>query len=134
MKSPITIKLVPLGMFSKSKEIDRGWRDGSEVESTGCSSRGPEFNSQHPHGSSQLSVTPGPGDLPSSHRQQAKHQCIENKDKRPGGGGAGQWWCTPLPTLAACTTQKAREDPGLGVHWSTYTWKICVSICVMAHA
>ena len=28
-----------------------GWRDGSVVKSTDCSSRGPEFNSQQPHGS-----------------------------------------------------------------------------------
>jgi hypothetical protein len=27
-----------------------GWRDGSVVKSTDCSSRGPEFNSQQPHG------------------------------------------------------------------------------------
>ena len=40
----------------------QGWRDGSVVKSTGCSSRGPQFNSQHPHGSSQLSVTPASGD------------------------------------------------------------------------
>jgi hypothetical protein len=33
-----------------------GWRDGSEVESTDCSFRGPEFNSQQPHGDSQPSV------------------------------------------------------------------------------
>ena len=26
----------------------RGWRDGSMVKSIGCSSRGPEFNTQHP--------------------------------------------------------------------------------------
>ena len=29
-----------------------GWRDGSVVKSTCCSSRGPRFNSKHPHGSS----------------------------------------------------------------------------------
>jgi hypothetical protein len=34
----------------------RGWRDGSAVESTDCFSRGPEFNSQQPHGGSQPSV------------------------------------------------------------------------------
>jgi hypothetical protein len=34
----------------------RGWRDGSAVKSTDCSSRGPEFNSQQPHGGSQPSV------------------------------------------------------------------------------
>jgi hypothetical protein len=33
-----------------------GWRDGSAGKSTDCSSKGPEFKSQHPHGGSQLSV------------------------------------------------------------------------------
>jgi hypothetical protein len=33
-----------------------GWRDGSEVKSTDCSSRGPEFKIQQPHGSLQPSV------------------------------------------------------------------------------
>ena len=41
-------------------EIEKGnngsWRDGSVVKSTLCSSRGPEFNSQQPHGGSQPSV------------------------------------------------------------------------------
>ena len=35
---------------------------GSVVKSTDCSSRGPRFNSQHPHGGSQLSVAPVPED------------------------------------------------------------------------
>ena len=30
-----------------------GWRNGSAVKSTNCSPRGPEFNSQQPHGGSQ---------------------------------------------------------------------------------
>jgi hypothetical protein len=34
-------------------KVHRGWRDGSAVESTGCSSRGPKFNSQQSHGGSQ---------------------------------------------------------------------------------
>jgi hypothetical protein len=34
----------------------RDWRDGSEVKSTGCCSRGLEFNSQQPHRGSQPSV------------------------------------------------------------------------------
>jgi hypothetical protein len=42
------------GAFIKSSY--GGWRDGSEVRSTDCSSRGPEFNSQQPHGGSQPSV------------------------------------------------------------------------------
>ena len=33
-----------------------GWRDGSEVKNTSCSIRGPESNSQQPHGGSQLSI------------------------------------------------------------------------------
>jgi hypothetical protein len=34
----------------------QGQRDGSAVKITGCSSRGPEFNSQRPYGGSQPSV------------------------------------------------------------------------------
>jgi hypothetical protein len=37
--------------------MPQGWRDGLEVKSTGCSSVGPRFYSQHPHGSSPLSLT-----------------------------------------------------------------------------
>jgi hypothetical protein len=33
-----------------------GLGDVSEVKSTDCSSRGPEFNAQQPHGGSQLSI------------------------------------------------------------------------------
>ena len=33
-----------------------GWRDGSVVESTDCSPRGPEFNSQQPNAGSPPSV------------------------------------------------------------------------------
>jgi hypothetical protein len=33
-----------------------GWKDGSEVKSTGCSSRDPEFNSHKPHSGSQPSI------------------------------------------------------------------------------
>jgi hypothetical protein len=38
------------------KAVILGWRDGSVVKSTDCSSKGPEFNSQQPHGDSQPSV------------------------------------------------------------------------------
>jgi hypothetical protein len=37
------------------------WRDGSLVKGTGYSSKGPRFNSQHPQGSSQLSIISCPG-------------------------------------------------------------------------
>jgi hypothetical protein len=45
--------------FKKAKSRkanDWGWRDGSTVKNTDCSSRGPEFKSQQPHGGSQPSV------------------------------------------------------------------------------
>jgi hypothetical protein len=35
---------------------DGSWKDGSVVRSIDCSSRGPEFKSQQPHGGSQPSV------------------------------------------------------------------------------
>jgi hypothetical protein len=41
---------------SSIKKMPVGWRDGSEVKSTGHSSRGPELNSQQPHGGSQPPV------------------------------------------------------------------------------
>jgi len=44
------------GWNGKMKRISLGWRDGSVVKSTNCSSRGPEFKSQQPHGGSQPSV------------------------------------------------------------------------------
>jgi hypothetical protein len=50
---------VLLPLFWKSeglKNVLLGWRDGLVVKKTGCSSRGPEFNSQQPHGGSQPSV------------------------------------------------------------------------------
>jgi hypothetical protein len=34
----------------------RGWQDGSAGKSTDCSSAGPEFKSQQPHGGSQSPV------------------------------------------------------------------------------
>jgi hypothetical protein len=38
------------------KLVFSGWRDGSAVKNTDCSSEGPEFESQQPHGGSQPSV------------------------------------------------------------------------------
>ena len=55
-------------MKKKSKKKTQRWRNGSMLKSTGCSSRGWGFNSfQYPHGSSQPTVSPVPGNLtPSS--------------------------------------------------------------------
>ena len=41
---------------ARDKKENKGWRNGSMVESTDCSSRGPEFKFQQPHGGSQPSV------------------------------------------------------------------------------
>ena len=37
-------------------EFSGGWRDGSALKSAECSSEGPEFKTQQPHGGSQPSV------------------------------------------------------------------------------
>jgi hypothetical protein len=52
----------------------RAQRDGSAIKSTDCSSRGHRFNSQHPHSSSQLCMTPVPENWTPSHR----HTCRQN--------------------------------------------------------
>jgi hypothetical protein len=47
----ISFLIVSRSIFSRE-----GWKDGSVVKSTDCPSKGPEFKSQQPHGSSQPSV------------------------------------------------------------------------------
>lgn len=46
------------------------WREGPAVRNSGYSYRGPLSNSQHPHGDSQLSVTPVPGESSGLQRHQ----------------------------------------------------------------
>jgi hypothetical protein len=41
----------------------RGWRNDSVFRSVGFSSKGPGFDSQHPHDSSQLCLTSDPGGM-----------------------------------------------------------------------
>jgi hypothetical protein len=49
------------------KSVWTGVGGGSTVKSSGCSGRGPGFDSQHPHDYPQPYGTPTPGDLaPSS--------------------------------------------------------------------
>jgi hypothetical protein len=58
-KQPSIDSVMWLLVFTLTKiynEKGHGWRDGSTVKSTDCPSRGPEFNSQQPHGDSQTSV------------------------------------------------------------------------------
>jgi hypothetical protein len=44
------------GRNLEAKTEERGWRDGSAVKSTACSSKSPEVKSQQLHGVSQPSV------------------------------------------------------------------------------
>jgi len=53
------LELERLQNNNKNKEQqqqNQGWRDGLEIKSADCSSRGPVFNFQQPHGGSQPSV------------------------------------------------------------------------------
>jgi hypothetical protein len=69
---PYIDKYIKLKVNIKNILVRGGWRDDSMAKSSGCSSRGPRFNSQHPHGSSKLSATPIPGNLTPSHRHTGK--------------------------------------------------------------
>ena len=51
MFSPRSVILTDLPL----RKIIQGWREGSAVKSTDCSSRAPEFNSQQRHASSGVS-------------------------------------------------------------------------------
>jgi hypothetical protein len=48
--------IINISLKKKKENRTMSWRDGSAVKSTDCSSRGPEFNPQQPHGGSQPSV------------------------------------------------------------------------------
>ena len=47
------LNLLSNNLNSIIKSISLGWRGGSVGKSTDCSSKGPEFKSQQPHGGSQ---------------------------------------------------------------------------------
>lgn len=51
-----------------------GWRDDTVGKNTDCSSKGPKFNCQHPHGTSQLCLAPVLGDMMPTYR----HTCTCN--------------------------------------------------------
>lgn len=50
---------------------NEGRRDGSVAKSAGCSCQGSRFGCRHPHGGSQPSTTPAPGNLMLPPRHQA---------------------------------------------------------------
>jgi hypothetical protein len=45
-----------LAKNSETNSLPWSWRDGSAGKSTDCSSKGPEFKCQEPHGGSQPSI------------------------------------------------------------------------------
>ena len=69
--SLVSIKLIHHFVYFGYLEICRGWRDDSAVKTTGCFSRQPRFDSQHPHDISHMSIITVLGDL-------AKYQCTWN--------------------------------------------------------
>ena len=52
----LTQARVPEAEGASVQKMLPGWRDGSAVKSTDCSSKGSEVKSQQPHGGSQPSV------------------------------------------------------------------------------
>jgi hypothetical protein len=56
MPRPHWATTISRSLSSRFSESSGGWRDGSAVKSTDCSSEGPEFKSQQPHEGSQPSV------------------------------------------------------------------------------
>jgi hypothetical protein len=53
-KSPKTFRATQRNPVLENQEREReSWQDGSTGKSTDCSSKGPEFKSQQPHGGSQ---------------------------------------------------------------------------------
>jgi hypothetical protein len=60
-------------MYVVYKSKFKSWRAGPVAINIGCSSRELKFDSQHRHGSSQLAITPLPGNprpVSGLHRQQ----------------------------------------------------------------
>lgn len=62
-----------MGDNSFKKIIKRCWKDGSEIKRNGYSSGELSFDTKQPHGSSQLTITPVPGDL-ISYSDLCRHQ------------------------------------------------------------
>ena len=74
-----------IGNNSVSSKKNWGSRDGSVVKRTDCSSRGPEFNSQQPHGGSQPSTMPSAGVSEDSYCVLLYIKEINNSLKKKGG-------------------------------------------------
>lgn len=74
-----------ISTWRKESTYLRGWRDDLVIKSTGCSFRGLRFNSQYPHGGSQLSITLVPGDLilhlafETTRHEHSAHICTQAK-------------------------------------------------------
>jgi hypothetical protein len=73
-------------LYTLSELLFRGWRDGSAVKTTDCSSRGHEFNSQQPHDGSQLSAM-------------GFFWCVWR-----------QWWCTHIHKIINKSLKKKEKE------------------------
>jgi len=62
LHSPLPLTHHPIPIYLSSM-VSWGWRDDSVVKNSGRSYRGPRFDSQHPHGGSQLSTMAVPEDF-----------------------------------------------------------------------
>lgn len=83
-QSPCRNCLVIKLLVAKIGDHLRGWRDGSAVQGTCCSSRGLRLDSQHPRGGSRPPVTPAPVDcvLPLPSVDLASTQCTDNTHRQ----------------------------------------------------
>ena len=76
----------PRGVLHQANQLNNQdkpspvWRDGSAVESTYCSFRGPGFGSQHPHSDLQSSITQLQGCLMSSSDLCGYQACLRCTD------------------------------------------------------
>jgi hypothetical protein len=87
-----------------------GWRDGSAVKSTDCSSRGLKFNTQYPHGDS----------LPSAMGSDALFWCV-----------CRQLQCTHINKINLLKKILKQFDLG-GEEWALvfYTGFVAISLCL----
>jgi hypothetical protein len=114
--------------------VFRGWRDGSVVRSTDCSSRGPTCNSQHSHGSSHLFVTAVAGDLTSSHRGACRKNtdAHEKKGKQLFLKAPGPVFLVSEPLRSSLFMKHPAECEDLGLHTSWCMQHDCKGLKVLA--
>ena len=115
-------------MFSSlSKNISGGWKDGSEIKSSGCCYRGPRYNSQHPLLAFCLSSAP---QLPGNSQLcliHSKRGCLPP----PLSSSSSSCSCLPL-----CPLTPSLPCPPLRLHllmaglYSSYLLSLSAFLCL----